>query len=947
MKHNSSKRREYVALLLLVGAVGAVSASSHSGAQDFGRRAEGARLHTPPPPVVVSRVMPVAGRSQALAELQKFPAKQQLSNATLALNKQLAQSAPYALDSNAGQSMKNIVFRLALTNQSTTQTESATSLLDSDDAEQWTFVSANGTSLGARVNFNLRRLLDTLNQNNFTSEVNYDENNNGYLNITITSGHAGATTNLQRYNASPIDELILEELLEDAKRRFAGNFAPVAPAATQSPATSDLTTAAAVAADLSTANSVLRDNHRLESARPQRTRSSGIASSGHLLDLISAPPIRAAIEVVAENYTARKIADEANVFAIRLLEQLNIERLGSRNVIQAPFAVYQGLALLLTGAMGDTAKEMDMALLGSQSTYVNTRLTHDQDRGRLLASLGDVLRTLHGSSVRQRAYYAPSQTGADANSKQSELIVANDDYYNDDQNDDAQHLIVANNLLFSPAAFEVSSEFRSAIHSYYNHTALTKVEVGSTEAIQLINAWVRRATRGLVPAILDKHSTFDEFNVMTLLSTAWLSQQWQDQFERVAAPMRTQVRLKAGHAPGLPRVTQARALSDSQQQHQQQQQSTPAAAPAANLLEFIDDNRVSHFVDYIRSVPTRNIRHYHSSLNGFKVDVVVVPFADSNHRLVTLTPISVIIAAPGNITRDITPTEPPTGSSSSSSSSSLLLSNMTSGSSQPPNNVAGADSAEYPPQSGPTETDASMLSRLIAALAQSPRKAMRSLWNIVSPEIITRNTIKSIQLARQRTNSSQLEEHIIEARMPPYVELSVPLIRSEADASISAALNHLGLVNAFDPNQANFIGINGHPFNYYKLHLSNVLTKTQFNLNERGINYEKTIRTLEPMRLHNFGANMRRRQPRPDAVRRSADGVPASQQQTGHAQQQQQQQLQGNSLDSNMLHADSPTRLEFIDEVKLNKPFMYLICDVKSRLVLYTGVLRNPTQEGA
>jgi len=35
-----------------------------------------------------------------------------------------------------------------------------------------------------------------------------------------------------------------------------------------------------------------------------------------------------------------------------------------------------------------------------------------------------------------------------------------------------------------------------------------------------------------------------------------------------------------------------------------------------------------------------------------------------------------------------------------------------------------------------------------------------------------------------------------------------------------------------------------------------------------------------------------------------------------------------------------------IDDVKLNKPFVYVICDLKTRLVLYTGVLRNPSQEG-
>jgi len=716
-----------------------------------------------------------------------------LSNPT-SFGRQLIHAAPYAINSN-NDNMRNVVFRLTLDQKSGDSNRSG--------QNPWTLVSQNGTLLASSVNFNLQKLLETLNNSNYTGEVSFDDNENGIVNITISNYNESEKGTL-------IEELILEELLMDSNLNLHLN-----------------------------GSSVVKDNHRYESKLPLRSKPSNLELS------ITPPPIRGAIEVVAENYTVRKIAEEANVFSLKLLHQLNIEKLGSRNLIQSPFAIYQGLSLLLTGAMGDTAKEMDKALLGKQSPYENTRLTHDQDRVRLLASLSDVIKQLHYTSTHHLRSY-----------NESDYIYPNGMSYSGGTAE--QHLIVANNLLFSPSAFEISNEFKSTLNTYYDNTAVTKIEVGSTESIQVVNSWIRKVTGGTIPSVLDRKNTFDEFNVMALLCTSWLAQEWKDKFYRISSPLRSSIRLK-GQARLLDPYTVAR---DN------------------NLLEFVDDNKRSHFVDYIKSEPTKNIHHFHSAINGLVVDIVVVPFHDSNHRLIALTPISV--NSPVNSTQQLPET---------------LAGTAISGQITQSNTAPNSPTVEPP--------DSSLLSRLIAAFAGNPRKAMRSLWNIVSPDIITKQTLKNLQLARQKNVT--IEDQTIETNIPPLVQVSIPLIRTEADSSVSAALNHIGIVNSFDPDQANFIGLNGHPFNYYKLHLSNVIAKTTFNLNERGINYDKTIKTLESLRIL--------------PLRQLDRSGGAGAEENGH-------------------------KTELIDDVKLNKPFVYVICDLKTRLVLYTGVLRNPSQEG-
>lgn len=711
--------------------------------------------------------------------------------------RQLAQAAPYALDNNGnGQGTRNIMFRL---NPSQT---------GSDSKDPWAFMSQNGTIIGTRASFNLKKLLDTLDSYNFTSEVKFDDN---LVNITISNFGESEKNN-------PIDELLLEELLADARWQYGLN-----------------------------GSSVVKDNHRYES-KNLRAKPAAIELA------ITAPPIRSAIEVVAENFTARKIADEANVFAIKLLHQQNIEKLGSRNLIQSPFAIYQGLTLLLSGAMGETAKELDKALLGSQSPYENTKLTHDQDRVRLMASLGDVMRQLyHGTTHHLR-------TSNESVDRQNNALYPGGTA--------EQHLIMANNLLFSPSAYEISNEFKNTINSYYNSTALTKIEIGSTESIQVVNSWIRRATLGVIPFVFNKKSTFDEFNVMALLCTSWLAQEWKDTFYKVTSQLRNNIRLKTPN-----RV--ARGMSIVRED-------------TNSLLEFVDDNKQSHFVDYIKSRPSKNIHHYQSVLSGMVVDIVAVPFRDSNHRLVVLTPLASSVTNTTHQSPEVVLGQ---------HINSLGIQQQQQQQQQPLSSVPNNTTVDPP--------DSSLLSRLITSMAGNSRKAMRSIWNIIAPDLITKQTLHNLQLARQKNVTIDT----IETSVIPLVQLSIPMIRTEADSSVSAALNHIGIVNSFDPDQANFIGINGHPFNYYKLHLSNVISKTTFNLNEKGINYDKTIKTLESLRIF------------PN-------------------RQQQQDKVENVTLDEDYF------KLEIIDEVKLNKPFMYLICDIKTRLVIHTGIVRNPMQEG-
>lgn len=735
------------------------------------------------------------------------------SNQTKPSTRQLAQAAPYALESSIKPGTRNIMFRLNPNKDNIDGNQNNVSAsVGSNDP--WAIVGQNGTLIGTRVNFNLKKLIETLNDNNFTSEVKFDDSD-GLFNITITN-YSSSEGGSRRENISSLDESLLEELLLDSKWQNLNG------------------------------SSVVKDNHKYDSRNGLRSKPASIIEA-----VITPPPIRSAIEVVAENYTSKKIAEEANIFAIKLLHQLDVEKLGASNLIQSPFSVYQGMALLLSSAMGDTSKELDKVLLGSQSPYENTKLTHDQDRTRLLASLGDVIRQLQYSATHHLQKQI-NETPAYLNGGTQE-----------------QHLIVANNLLFSSSAYEISNEFKNSINNYYNNTAVTKIEVGSTESIQVVNAWIRRTTNGVIPSVLNKKNTFDEYNVMSLICTSWLSQEWRDTFYRVTSPLRSNIRLK----------TQGRSRDSFSSFSTRDESNT--------LLEFVDDNKKSYFVDYIKSKPTMNIHHYHSVLNGIILDIVSVPFRDSNHRLLTLTPI-----ASNSI-------------NSTQILSESILSQLNNG------------QTSLPLQNNPSkleQPDTSLLSKLIATFSNSPRKAMRSFWNIVSPDLITKKTIQNMQIARQRNVTIDS----IETSVIPLVQLSLPILRMEADSSLNAALNHIGIVNSFDPDQANFIGINGHPFNYYKLHLSNVISKTTFNLNERGINYDRTIKTLEALRINH---NSRQKE---------------------HEQQSMQT---GKGLIIEGID-DDYIKLELIDEVKLNKPFMYLICDIKTKLVLYTGVVRNPTQEG-
>lgn len=753
-----------------------------------------------------------AGSSLPVAAAPKAPQTSGPSTVGNASARLLVRTAPYTISGGQDpkQHMKNIVFRLAVNHSN-----GSLPIVASNDAA-YELYDASGlvgfssaSSSGARVNFNLARLLETLNNNNFTSEVQFPTNEMGPVNITIS-----------RDRGQAIDEALLEELLIDANLSLQDTNR------------------------LANGSQVVKDNHRFEVRQPARSKPPMYEAS------ITPPPIRRTMDVVAENYTVRRVTEEANMFAIRLLHQLNVEKVGAHNLVQAPFAVYQGLALLLSGATGDTAKELDKTLLGSQSVYENTKLTHDQDRARLMESLGDVVGQIQRSST-HHLRTTKDEAGKVLQELDEEAYAGGTAQ---------QHLIVANNLLFSPSAFEISSEFKNTLNSRYNNTALTRIETGSTESIQVVNGWIRRVTNGMIPSIMNKKQTFDEFNVMALLCSSWLAQEWQDHFYRIGSPLRTGVRLKG----------QGRSLGSYQ-----------FSGSDETLLEFVDDNRRSHFVEYMRSQPTENIHHFHSMLNSFWVDIVVVPFLNSNHRLIVLTPL-----ATQNLVNQSSPSQ-------------LALND---------DHLLGPQ--PLPPPSNTSEApDSSMLSKLVSTMAANPRKALRSLWNTIAPEIITKKTLQHLQLARQK-NITMDERPEVASSMAPLVQLSMPMIRTDADSSISPALNHLGIVNSFDPNQANFIGINGHPFNYYKLHLSNVISKTTFKMNERGINYDKTIKTLESLRLFPYKLRTGQTKFRPS---------------------QAEPELRNKG--------------DLVDEVKLNKPFIYLVCDIKMRLVLYTGIMRNPSQE--
>lgn len=789
-------------------------------------------------------------------------------------------SAPYTIDDSTNQqhddnqtkAVKNLVHRLLALNQ----TGASAAVPDT-----------SGSALDhQRAGLELRSLMEMLNKNNYTSEVaRFGEFvNAGPENITIAN-----LRNLTQASQSE-SRIFLEELLGDELSKYA---------------------VGQESANVS--SEILKDNHRFIGRHPARSKPSSVVLDSSM----TVPPIRRTMDVVAENYTTRKIAEEANNFALKLVNQLNVERLGDENIIHSPFAIYQGLALLLSGAMGDTSRELDKVLLSVQSVYENTKLTHDQDRARLMASFGDVVRQLQASSTNHfqaanvnclNSTSGASATELDCSVRDSATrnrptfgAVSKVQYRGGTEE---QHFIVANNLLFSPAAFEISNEFKQALNAYYNNTALTRMEIGSTESIQVINGWVRQATAGLIPAIMNKKSPIDEFNVMTLLSTSWLSQEWLIPFRLVASSLRSQIKLKGQQQSPLIVLNK----------HQRNARTTFFSGDQRDepLMEFVDDHKHSHFVEYVRSEPSRHIHNYHTVMNKQWVDVVVVPFRDSNQRLITITPLSqsnfpstsARTGADGSSIVQVT-----LGSHQAQSTTSLTQN-------QTNLNLAHSDGdplsslTEQQNLTLPVVSDPSPLTKILSAFATDPRRAMRSLWSTIAPDLITKQTLQNLQLARQRYGSSMRDEKITSKNLniPPKTQLSMPLIRIDADSTISAPLNHIGLVNTFDPSQANFIGINGHPFNYNKLHLSNVMYKTTFNLNDDGINYDRTVKTLESMRLL-------------------------------QASKRQKNKFGPHELD---LEQD-----ELVNEVKLDTPFMFLVVDIKTKLVLYTGVVRNPAKEAS
>lgn len=319
----------------------------------------------------------------------------------------LSQSAPYTIfDENVGvvaiaaednkqntTSLRNVLFRL--TNGTTNHQlehqlglDSATTMTTTTNGHDndvqkppvWMLIGPNGTVVGHKLNLNIEKLLENLNSNNFTSEILVDnENPSRIINITISGG-----VSVSDKASSSLDEMLLEELIMDSM--------PVTGSAANAPLP------------------VYRDNHRFGQSQRNKTLRPKPPQQHKSNDLVTPPPIIRAMEVVAENYTIRQVSEEANVFGLKLLHQINLEKVGGRNVIQAPFAVYQGLGLLMTGAQGDTAKELDKVLLGVQSSYENQKLTHDQDKNRLLASFSDVVRQLHHSATHHLRSSTPLQS---------------------------------------------------------------------------------------------------------------------------------------------------------------------------------------------------------------------------------------------------------------------------------------------------------------------------------------------------------------------------------------------------------------------------------------------------------------------------------------------------------------------------------------------------------
>lgn len=595
--------------------------------------------------------------------------------------------------------------------------------------------------------------------------------------------------------------------------------------------------------DGETVLSTLANNHRL---KPQPIRNLNKAAT--VINLMPMVPTRSSIiEVAAENFTMRKISEQANIFAMRLLSQIDQEQLYATNLIVGPFAVYQGLALLLSGAQGETAQQLDQLLLGSESTYTELAKQSsslNQDRPRLMVSLNEIIKNLRQNSTRNSNYGLSVQ-------QNTQLL---------------KPLITANHLLLSPST-EISNEFRHIIENYYDEVPLTKMEIGSLESVLNVNNWIRSVTNGIIPNILSRKTTFDEFNVMTLLSTAWMQQEWLDNFQRVTSQTKQFVRLKSGRG--------VIATAGQQQQHQSNSQQQPAKAPI--LMEFVDDNRQSHFVEYIVSQPSKNIKRFKMEIaSSLKVDVVEVPFKYSDYKMVVLMP--------------------------------QQLNNL-----PVVNNIGSAESTNQ--ASSPTSNNVANggLTKLIQLLSNNPKDSLRDIFNLIDPDMLTKSIYDNQQSSRKSNFSNfvvrddDLDDSDTDAndfRVPNGIKLSMPLLKTEADLTLSATLNKLGITSALDPYQANFIGINGHPFNYYKLHLSKVLFKSNMNIDERGINYDKTIQTLEALRLA--------------------------------------AQMDRNRIASSLEPANGINQSD-IEEFSLNRPYMYFIRDYKTKLIWFVGTVRDPS----
>lgn len=597
----------------------------------------------------------------------------------------------------------------------------------------------------------------------------------------------------------------------------------------------------------------------VEEAKLQRLKS--------LYDIESLfPPLRSVVEIIAENYTISKISEEANSFALKLFHQINAEKTNQNILSVSPISIYDGLALLLYGAEGETAKEMDKVLLGSQSSYNNYKLTHDQDRKRLMNSMGDVMRKLKLISL------------------SSSLTPTN----NASEMRESNHLIIANNLLFSPQAYEISNELKQVANNYYRNTAFTKVEPLSYESIFAINSWIQKQTFGMIPTIYGKKDSFDEYNVLTMLCTSWLSYEWKDLFYRVRTPLKSRIRFKS------PRKSPVSNLFSID----------PNATP---LMEFVDDEKKSHFVEYILSEPSSNIKHFrldHLAYSSFKADLLDIPFKDDQFHILVLMP----------------------------------RRNETQLNFQAENSTNSSDSEDL--TAPPIVQDVDYISELIRVLSSRDKRALRDIWNLVSPPIITKQITQNQNIARLQSVSfdddegdelddfnnnkrgyKSLERHrnqrnsFVRMSIPSKIQVAIPTFKTDIDMSLAAALNRIGLVNAFDSNQANFIGINGHPFNEHSLHISDVIYKSTFNLNEKGVNYDRTIQSLEELRV--FKSSNKNKI------------------------------YQDKNIDyehSTMSLNRPEDELNFVAKIALNKPFLYLICDTKTRLIVFSGLVRSPTE---